>query len=269
MKNAAVTDEYVNTIIVGAERRPVDPAAVDRLADSMSRIGLLSPICVRKGISPYGTFLIYGAHRLAAAKQLGWLKIPAVVREDLPGDPIEDELEEIAENLHRADLTVLERSTQTARWIEITDKLSQAAKELPRGRGQPEGGINKAAREIGVDKDAAYRAVKIASLSDAAKDAAVEVGLDDKQDVLLKAAKAPDDVAFLRQEHARREADKQRKEAEKLNKDTSRVIALTDAEQFGQWLMERTDLQELPMIISWLEGTKAKDVINAMRRLAA
>jgi len=76
-------------------------------------------------------------------------------------------------------------------------------------------------------------------------------------------------VIFLRQEHARREAEKARKEAERLNKDTDRVIALTEAEQFASWLMERTDLSEMPTIISWLEGTKARDVIAAMRRAAA
>jgi hypothetical protein len=39
--------------------------------------------------------------------------------------------------------------------------------------------------------------------------------------------------------------------------------------QFANWLHERTDLAELPTIISWLEGTKAKDVIAALRRQAA
>jgi hypothetical protein len=33
--------------------------------------------------------------------------------------------------------------------------------------------------------------------------------------------------------------------------------------------MARTDLNELPTIISWLEGTKPRDVIAALRREAA
>jgi ParB family chromosome partitioning protein len=60
-----------------------------------------------------------------------------------------------------------------AEWIKITDRiLSQSAKEINRGRGQPEGGVTAAARDLGVDKDDAHRAVKVAVLSDEAKDAA-------------------------------------------------------------------------------------------------
>lgn len=65
------------------------------------------------------------------------------------------------------------------------------------------------------------------------------------------------------------EAERQRKEVEKLNSNTDRVIALSAAEEFAQWIMARTDLNELPTIISWLEGTKPRDVIAAMRRAAA
>jgi hypothetical protein len=42
-----------------------------------------------------------------------------------------------------------------------------------------------------------------------------------------------------------------------------------EAEQFAEWLLARTDLNELPTIISWLQGTKPNDVIAALRREAA
>ena len=41
------------------------------------------------------------------------------------------------------------------------------------------------------------------------------------------------------------------------------------AEEFANWLMEHSDLSQMPVLISWLEGTKPKDVIAAMRRIAA
>lgn len=91
-------------------------------------------------------------------------------------DEIDAELWEIAENLHRAGLTALERDEEVARWIELTEAKpisSQVATKFS-ARGRPESGINAAARELGIDKDDAHRAVKVASLSDEAKQAACD-----------------------------------------------------------------------------------------------
>jgi len=48
---------------------------------------------------------------------LGWDEIDAIF---VTGNEIEREGQEIAENLHRAELTALERSNQIARWAELT-----------------------------------------------------------------------------------------------------------------------------------------------------
>jgi hypothetical protein len=94
---------------------------------------------------------------------------------------------EIAENLHRAELTKLERDENIAEWIRLTEQSSQLD---TKGLGhRPQGGVNAAARDLGVDKNEAHRAVKVASLSDEAKAAAVEHGLDDNRSALLAAAK--------------------------------------------------------------------------------
>lgn len=78
---------------------------------------------------------------------------------------------EIAENLHRADLTVLERDEHIAEWVRLAGKnddrvsVQLAPKLSSRGRegeGRPEGGINAAARELGVERTAAQRATKVA-----------------------------------------------------------------------------------------------------------
>lgn len=104
-----------------------------------------------------------------------------------------------AKILARAELTALERDEHVAEWIRLAEdrakknkgeKLSQLATVSKGGRGNKEG-VRAASRELGIDKDAAHRAVKVASLSPEAKDAAREAGLDDNRSALLKAASAP------------------------------------------------------------------------------
>jgi hypothetical protein len=74
---------------------------------------------------------------------------------------------EIAENLHRSELTALERDRHVAEWIRLTeesDRISAQPEPKKNGRGRPESGVRRAAREIGVEKEDARRAVKVASL---------------------------------------------------------------------------------------------------------
>lgn len=196
----------VDAIAVLAGRRPINLAAVKALSESIRRIGLQSPIGVR--YSGNICELVVGHHRLAAAKMLAWETIEAF---SIDGDDVATRLAEIAENLHRAELTKLERDEQVAEWIKLTDGVSSDAETKPisdapqpethepllsqvatakTGRGgHNEGGVNAAARELGIDRDDAHRAVKVASLSDEAKQAARDVGLDDNRSALLAAAR--------------------------------------------------------------------------------
>jgi hypothetical protein len=59
-------------------------------------------------------------------------------------------------------------------------------------KGQQPGGISAAARELGIEETDAKRAVKVASLSDEAKAAAVKHGLDDNRSAMLAAARESD-----------------------------------------------------------------------------
>ena len=65
--------------------RPLDGEEVKRLAASMQRIGLMTPITVRyhaDRLSSHGAHdsleLVAGRHRLAAALSLGWDEIDAI-----------------------------------------------------------------------------------------------------------------------------------------------------------------------------------------------
>lgn len=187
---------WIDGVIVGSRMRAVDAAKVDSLAASMAAIGLRQPVSVWED-DEKNVHLVAGLHRLRAAEKLGWETIDAIVV-DL--SDIDRRRWEIAENLHRAELTALERDQHVAEWIALTEQaekerqekqevdFSQVAKKSKPGRQS--GGVNAAAKELGIDKDDAYRAVKVSGLTDEAKATAKEVGLDDNRSALLKAAKA-------------------------------------------------------------------------------
>jgi len=179
---------FIENITVPAQRaRGLNTEAVDRLAESVKRIGLQTPITVRYDDASGDVILVAGLHRLEAARRLGWETIPAIYTD---GTPDEARMWEIAENLHRADLSQLERDEHVAEWIALAERISaQVAPKMDRGR--PEAGINKAARELGVDRTDAQRAVKVAGLAPEAKEAARDAGLADNRTALLQAAKEP------------------------------------------------------------------------------
>ena len=112
-------------IIIGERLRALSTDDVQRLAQSMKEIGLRQPISVRivdEYVSSDGectdgaVLLVAGAHRLAAAKSLGWEKIDCIEVED---DLVKAEMWEIAENLHRCDLTKDERDKHIRRYAEL------------------------------------------------------------------------------------------------------------------------------------------------------
>lgn len=157
-------------IEVGDRHRDISEDAVARLASSMSEIGLRQPITVRvvdemmvDGCLTAGVpVLVAGAHRHAAAIRLGWDKIDCIEVED---DPLTAELWELAENLHRLDLTKDQRNQHIRRYAELL-KARQAipqqnAAVLPvRGPGQPKGIPRQIAEETGLSVDTVRRALK-------------------------------------------------------------------------------------------------------------
>jgi ParB family transcriptional regulator, chromosome partitioning protein len=109
-------DRIVNRadIIVGDRLRALDRQSVERLKESISRIGLRTPISVRSG--EQGWTLVAGRHRLEACIELGMDEIPVVAE---TGSEFEARLWEIAAKLHRAELTALERAKHISQWIRL------------------------------------------------------------------------------------------------------------------------------------------------------
>ncbi|HEV7415805.1 MAG TPA: ParB N-terminal domain-containing protein, partial [Tianweitania sediminis] len=226
--------------------RDLNDATVATIADSIAKLGLINPVRVRR--SGDGYEVIAGHHRFAAVGSLGLADIDCIVVDD---DDVAAEMAMIAENLHRSELSKLERDEQISRWIELSKEENvpavndapidpdeadfeafcavveeaeeaaranaqevsgqvdqkphggrpeggnlQSAQVAPNeskradGRGhRPEGGIRAAARELGIDRDDARRAVTVASLSPEAKAAAKASGLDNNRSALLAASK--------------------------------------------------------------------------------
>jgi ParB-like chromosome segregation protein Spo0J len=157
------------------------PGTVKRLSESIDKIGLRHPITVKERGDRY--VLIAGRHRIAAYEKLRRDHIHATIV-----SMNKDEARLISENLHRAELTKVERDEQIAEWVKITEGVLGQVDPKPQG-GTPEGGIRAAARELGIDRKDAERALKVASLSDEAKQAARETGLDNNRSALLAAAR--------------------------------------------------------------------------------
>ena len=97
----------LDMIVVEDRLRSVDEAAVQHIAESMQQQGQLYPVQIRT-IEPGRFRLVAGAHRVAAARKLGWAYIEAFLVDDL--EEGEARLLEIDENLCRAELRPIEKA---------------------------------------------------------------------------------------------------------------------------------------------------------------
>jgi ParB-like chromosome segregation protein Spo0J len=163
----------------------VDTKNVEILADSFRYAGQTSAILVVR--EEHGSFrVISGIHRVVAAKQLEWDQIDAVV---LDCGERGLRLIQIAEDLHRRQLSALERSELTYEWIQLIHQEAVQHAQPSGGRQPNDRGLSKAARALGVSKEETMRAARIAGISPEGKSKARELGFQDNQAVLLQVAK--------------------------------------------------------------------------------
>lgn len=179
----------IGDIEVPEGRREIDPAVVKRLADSIESVGLRHPITVRRKGERY--ILVAGRHRMEACRKLGREHVPATI---VSMTNAEARMWEIAENLHRAELTKLQRAEQIEEWRGLVVQV--APPDQPAERG-----VRKTAEALGVTREDVRRAESIASIIPEAKEAAEEAGIDDNQSKLLQVAReAPErQVAKVRE----------------------------------------------------------------------
>jgi hypothetical protein len=242
LHRASIESTRIDHIVIGDGRRALDMGAVDRLAESMQRLGLQVPVAVRiedemviDGQVTLGVpVLVAGAHRLAAARKLGWATIETVI---LTADEGEDEyrLWEIDENLARAELTATEEAEHLYErkrvWERIKDAESSGTscpttRVSARGRvneGQPQQFAAETAAATGKSKRDINRAVARAeAVCDDARALLVGTDLDTGAylDRLMKADPAEQvervqrDLAAI--ERRRHDEALRREEAERL-----------------------------------------------------
>ena len=119
----------IRFISVPPDRRSLNEAVVKGLMESFEEVGQITPILCYFDLETESPVLVAGAHRLEAAKRLGWDRIDGVMlHTDSDTEDLDYELWEIDENLIRAELTDLERANHTARRAEIVKYKAESAK---------------------------------------------------------------------------------------------------------------------------------------------
>ena len=134
-----VAGAYFEELAVGSitpnprqPRQSFDEEALEELAASITEVGLLQPVVVRKlGEGSYE--LVMGERRWRASQRAGLEYIPAIVRETPDTDMLRDAL---LENLHRQQLDPLE---EAAAYQQLLDDFGATHEQLAQkvGRSRP------------------------------------------------------------------------------------------------------------------------------------
>ena len=134
-----VAGAYFEEVAVGSitpnprqPRQSFEEQALDELAASITEVGLLQPVVVRK--IGHGNYeLVMGERRWRASQQAGLDYIPAIVRETPDTAMLRDAL---LENLHRQELNPLE---EAAAYQQLLDDFGATHEQLAQkvGRSRP------------------------------------------------------------------------------------------------------------------------------------
>ncbi|MFH1796308.1 MAG: ParB N-terminal domain-containing protein [Pseudomonadota bacterium] len=149
--------------------------------------------------------LVFGGHRLAAAKANAWATIPAIVKEaSAYANEAAITLREITENLARRELSVLDRAVDIARWRGIYEAVHGTVRKgrptkMPQVAAISEDAAFRfastfseaAKRALGLSRDTIERAMRIASIPADLRDQIALHAVADNQSELLQLAAEP------------------------------------------------------------------------------
>lgn len=178
---AGVAPMLIDDIEMPARLRDIDPDYVALLASSLEQQGLQQAIVVRLVGNRH--VLVAGAHRLAAARSLGWTHIAISMRE------LNDEearLVEIDENLCRRELNALDQAFFLFERKAVYERLNPETKQ---------GGDRKSIKRQSLPFDLALNPQRFT------KDAAERVGLSERAVRLalqIASSLDPEAVSYLR-----------------------------------------------------------------------
>jgi ParB-like chromosome segregation protein Spo0J len=185
---------HIGAIEVNAKNhRPLEPARIPILEQTIQLIGLQHPLVVRKKGDKFE--LVSGQHCLVACRNLGWKTVPCKI---FIGNRWEARVASIIENVARIDLRVLDRSEQVNEIRQLLRAKWEEGQDAPPGGKQPQDqAVKKTAIKLGLSKEEVRRCKRIAMLSPLAKGEARAQELDDDQHALLRVAEAETPAAQL------------------------------------------------------------------------
>ena len=125
-------------------RKQFDEEALDELADSIKRYGLIQPIIVTKKDGYYQ--IVAGERRWRASKKAGLTTIPAIVRED---DEKKNKEIALIENIQREDLNVVEKAIGMKL---LMDEYSLTQSQLAEIVGKSRSGVANTLRILNLDE---------------------------------------------------------------------------------------------------------------------
>jgi ParB family chromosome partitioning protein len=173
-----VAGAYFEEVAVGSitpnprqPRRTFDEEALEELTASITEVGLLQPVVVRK-ISEGNFELVMGERRWRASQQAGLDYIPAIVRETPDTDMLRDAL---LENLHRQQLDPLE---EAAAYQQLLDDFGATHEQLAQKVGRSRPHISNTLRLLNLPPGVQKR---LAAGTISAGHARALLGLDDPQ----------------------------------------------------------------------------------------
>jgi ParB family transcriptional regulator, chromosome partitioning protein len=173
-----VAGAYFEEVAVGSitpnprqPRRTFDEEALEELAASITEVGLLQPVVVRK-LSEGNFELVMGERRWRASQQAGLDYIPAIVRETPDTDMLRDAL---LENLHRQQLDPLE---EAAAYQQLLDDFGATHEQLAQKVGRSRPHISNTLRLLNLPPGVQKR---LAAGTISAGHARALLGLDDPQ----------------------------------------------------------------------------------------
>lgn len=189
----------LDLIEVGSRLRSLDRDWVATLADSITENGQQSPIEV---VAVGERFrLVFGAHRIGAMRLLQADTILAVVRGSAEvARTVDERLREIAENLVRRELTVLDHAVSVATWRDIYNTINPVPKPgRPKKVSAAEAeeelsarfctNFSEAAqRAMGISRRAVFYALKVASIAPELREKLAAHPIADNQSELLALA---------------------------------------------------------------------------------
>jgi hypothetical protein len=258
-RTGQVQEIVIADIVIPPEKRAINEEAVEGFMASMTKLGLQTPITVYLDEKTGQPKLSVGGQRLEAARRLGWTFIPAII---VDWEPDQRRRWELSENVDRVELTALERAEQIAELVRLEVRQSPDAKptqvvSVSKGGRGNKGGLRQAAKKLGLNREEARRSVLIDKLPAQAKQYAKEHGFADNLRVLQKAAGAEDPLGYLINVSLHRS---------ELAAEANRDVELAN-EEYVNWLREHADDEEMPKLINWIETSKPKDVVAALRAL--